>query len=331
MKRLLNAFYPYSHHHDLITSGDSILVALSGGPDSVALLKLLTMIRQTQKLKLACLHVNHELRRSADRDERFVRKICTAWNVPCYVKRQNVRRVAQQKKLSLEEAGREVRYRVLIKKARELKFRKIATAHTRDDQAETVMMRILRGAGLKGIAAVPVKRQEEGRLIIRPLLGVSKKSILAALKRAKISYVRDPSNEDDVYFRNRIRKNLLPKIEKEYSRGISDRLAALADDAQALYGYLAHEAQKRYRTLSKRHGKTLSLPVRQLRSLHPVIQTEVLFQAIEEVQGNRRRLTRKHLHAIQGLLKGPNKAASLTLPQRLKAQRDRERLILKKS
>ena len=291
MKSLLNTFRRTLRDHHLILPRDSVLVAVSGGPDSVCLLTLFKLIQRPLNLKLAAAHVNHRLRKSSDRDEAFVKSLCGKYKIPLYVRRVDVSSVARKRQLSLEEAGREVRYNFFIRQAKRLRLKKIATAHTCDDQAETVLMRLIRGAGVKGIAAIRAKRSQEGLDIIRPLLNVSKETILNTLRASSISYRKDPSNRSTLYLRNRIRRNLLPQIQREYNRQFQRNLVNLADDAAQVYDFLAEEAESNFRSISRRRRGVVRLPISRLQKIHPVLRFEIFFKAIENVQGSRRRLT----------------------------------------
>jgi len=244
----------------------------------------------------------------------------------CRPRRPKGRFYAKRKNKSIEESAREVRYRFLTKITRRKKAGIILTAHTRDDQAETVLMRIIRGTGIKGMGAMTSDRMEEGEIkVIRPLLSYSKREILSALNQAKIPYREDPSNRQMDFLRNRIRRQLIPKIEREYNPHVTHNLIGLSDEARGLYDFLRREAGIALKKYRRRHNGSVSLPIGKLSNIHPALLNEILFQAIEEVQGNRRKLTRKHLNAISSLLDGPDRTIQ-SLPKGLKAQRLKNQL-----
>ena len=152
-------FLKYIQENDLVSNGEGIVVGLSGGPDSVCLLNLLCSLREEMNLKIVAAHINHMLRaEEADKDEEYARSLCKKFNVEFFCKRVDINKYGKEKGLSSETAGREVRYDFFDDVMERLGFSKIATAHNSNDQAETVLMRIMRGTGLEGLTGIPVKR-----------------------------------------------------------------------------------------------------------------------------------------------------------------------------
>jgi tRNA(Ile)-lysidine synthase len=201
--------------------GDKILVALSGGPDSVALLYALLEIKDEFNLRLYVAHLNHKLRgRESDQDQEFVKNLSSKLNLKFFSKSIDVKKEAKRKKLSLEEAARSVRYRYLENLADRIRADKIALGHQADDQAETFLMRLLRGAGGAGLSGIPPKRGK----IIRPLIEIKKEEIEKFLKQKGLCYRTDSSNLLPNYFRNKIRLALLPQIKKKFNPKIVDVL-----------------------------------------------------------------------------------------------------------
>lgn len=233
----------------LIRPGERVLIACSGGPDSTALFHLLHGLSRSWKLKLALIHVNHGLRgRNSLRDEKFVRALAARAQVPFTGVRVRVQDLARRKKWSVEEAAREARYQAIERTAARRRMMKVAFAHTQDDQAETVLMRMLQGTGSRGLLAIRVSRPLGKSTLVRPLLGFRKKEILAWLKDQRYSFVKDETNKTPRFFRNRIRRKLMPLLKKEFNPKIVEALsripAALEDDFQVLAAAEA-EAWKR--------------------------------------------------------------------------------------
>ena len=197
-----------------VRRGDALLLAVSGGADSTALLLALHALREELALSLRVLHVHHGLRgEAAERDADFVRALAARYELPFELVRVDVRRAAREERQSLEEAGRELRYRALFAAAERWEKEcggrvKIATAHTEDDAAETVLLQLARGSGLKGAAGIPAIR---GRLV-RPLLEVSRAEVEAYLGRRGQNFVEDESNATDSFARNRLRRDILPRF-----------------------------------------------------------------------------------------------------------------------
>ena len=212
--------------HNLIAEGDKVLIGVSGGPDSVALLYLLNKLKKEFKLTLHIAHLDHMLRKDSYRDAEFVKRLAERLKLPSTITQVNVKELA--KKGSLEEIARNARLAFLFKIAKDVNADKIALGHNSDDQAETVLMRIIRGTGLYGLSGILPKRNIAGYEIIRPLLEVKRKDIEAFLKRKGIKPCIDMSNLEDIYFRNRIRNKLLPLLEKEYNKNIKEVLANMA-------------------------------------------------------------------------------------------------------
>lgn len=211
--------------NELIQKGERVLLALSGGPDSLCLLHILNDLSGMLGFELSALHLNHMIRGSAaDEDEAFLKEHCSALGVPLFAERADIPSLAAESGKSLEETGRDIRYRLLKEKG----FDKIAVAHNKNDQAETVLMRILRGTGVRGLAAMEYKR-EDG--IIRPLLDTERSEIEQYCRDKNLSPRMDKTNEETDYTRNRIRLELLPAL-KEYNPNIIDSLCRLADSAR---------------------------------------------------------------------------------------------------
>lgn len=302
MKRLLNELRDSSFR--LIPRHASVLIALSGGPDSVCLTKLLKTCRKSRALRLAAAHVNHGLRRSAAADERWVRRFCRDEGLEYFSLRVNVKQRARSESESIEEAARHARYRALVDLARREGFDRLATAHTADDQAETVLMRLASGSGLWGLAAIPVARTERGIQIIRPLLGISKSDILAALKRARASYRTDRSNTSLRYLRNRVRVQVIPYLSRTLNPRMAEHLSDLAADAGAWRSWADREASTFIaRHLRCRAGE-MRASVGAFKKLPAPIRIPVYFKICEGLTRREQHLRREHIRQIEALLEG---------------------------
>ncbi len=208
--------------HALVRRGDRVLVALSGGPDSVALLRLLRELEAAGELVVAGVaHLNHGLRDAAHADEQFCRALAAEIGVPFRSDLVDVRGRAERLQTSLEDAGRRARYELFERVATELEAAVIATGHTRDDQAETFLLRLLRGAGPRGLAGI---HPRSGR-VVRPLLDVGRDELRTYLAALGQPFRDDESNRDLSIPRNRIRHELLPLLSRDYSPAITDVLA----------------------------------------------------------------------------------------------------------
>ncbi|MDN5346460.1 MAG: tRNA(Ile)-lysidine synthase [Clostridia bacterium] len=216
--------------YSLLNSGDKVLVGVSGGPDSLALLHCLLAFKDEYKLKLYVGHLDHKLRgKESAAEAAYVARLAQSWGLPVKIEARDVRAYQVERGLTLEEAAREVRYQFLRQAANEVGAGKIAVGHQANDQAETVLLNLLRGSGVEGLKAMEPR---EGDLI-RPLLEVRREEIEAYCREHGLKPCRDPSNLDPAYRRNKIRLQLLPLLAREYNPAIVDALCRTADILRA--------------------------------------------------------------------------------------------------
>jgi len=218
-----------SDYH-LLSGGESVLVGLSGGPDSVVLLHILARLRRSLNLRLSAVYINHGIRkRAASREERFCRDLCKQLGVPFETVAEDIPALAKREKKGLEEAARDFRYTLFDRLTREQKLDRIALGHHADDQVETVLFRLARGTGRTGLLGIPHRR---GR-VIRPLLDVRKDEILKYLEDHRLTFCLDKTNRDSVYRRNYIRNKLLPALRKNLNPAVDQAVVNLADSLEA--------------------------------------------------------------------------------------------------
>lgn len=209
---LENKIYETITKYDLISSNQTVLLALSGGADSTALLIMLKKLSGIINFKICAMHINHMLRGAdADADENRCAQLCKELDVICYIKKIDVSNHAKKNNISIEQAGRELRYKELFLLKDELNANSIATAHHYDDNVETILMRCVRGTGIDGLCGIDIKRKDG---IIRPLLYIKKTEIITYLDKNKIFYCIDKTNYENEYFRNKIRNLIIPKLTK---------------------------------------------------------------------------------------------------------------------
>ena len=266
--------------HDLITQGDSILVGLSGGPDSVAMLHLLCKLRRSMKLLVHAVYINHGIRpKAAAEEEAFCRRLCRRLKVDLTIVREDVPTIAQRERTGIEETARNVRYRALESLADELDCEKIALGHHADDNIETILFRILRGTGRTGLLGIPIQR---GR-IIRPLLHSTRKEILDYLKKEKLRFCIDESNVSDEYSRNYLRNRLLPDIRQRLNPAVDSALLNLADTVAAEECFLADCASvKIKKTLNRTVGGKIELDLTFFRTYDVWLRRRVLRHCIAD-------------------------------------------------
>ncbi|MFQ5400050.1 MAG: tRNA lysidine(34) synthetase TilS [Anaerolineae bacterium] len=262
-----------------------IVVGVSGGPDSLALLHLFH--RTVAGDRLAAAHLNHGLRPSAGADARFVAETAAAWGVPCVIEEEDVPALALAKGLSLEEAGRQARYHFLAWVADRVGAPVVAVAHNADDQAETVLMHLLRGSGLAGLRGMlPISRLPDAPdvMLIRPFLEVSRAEIEAYCRRHELRPVEDRSNRDMAFFRNRLRHELLPLL-ADYSPQIGTRLRHLSALAAADYALLQDLTREKWGEVVVRSGADwVALDRKRWRAVPLSLRRALLRQAVRELR-----------------------------------------------
>ncbi len=290
----------------LLCPGQRILVAVSGGPDSVALLWVLWELHYSWAWKLAVAHVHHGLRgKDAEEDMIFARAMAEQLELPFFLRRVEPGSLRIHGR-SLQETAREARYRFLKEMAQEFAAQAIALGHQADDQAETLLAALVRGTGLKGMAAMPYGRG----LMVRPLLDVSRHEVLDYLEHKGLSFRKDPSNEDSRFLRVRIRHELLPLLRSRFNEGIRDvllrtaRLCALEED------YLEKEAQRLWTGVVQRAAEGgLCISSQSYRGVHKALRLRLLRLSYAQLRGNSRGLSMEHAELMDSLAfkEGPEK------------------------
>ncbi len=309
--------------NNLLSKNDRVVIALSGGADSVSLAHLLSGLRNKYSLKLYLLHFRHGLRNKKEegKDLKTVRNLAGRLFVPLTVKEINVQEFARRKKVGLEEAARILRYRYLAKFAQRYKYNKIATGHTLDDQAETVLLNLIRGSGLNGLSGIPVCRAENNFSIIRPLLKVTKNEILRYLQKVGLSYSQDFTNFQLDYTRNRIRNELIPLLE-EYNPQIKKHLAHLAEMIAEDMANQGKISDIFLSGLLKKEKKKIKLDLRRFLDYNKTIQTGIIGYLLEHY--GRRNFA--HFTALSELLREKKSGKRIDLGQGWQAEKEGSRI-----
>ncbi|UCC96020.1 MAG: tRNA lysidine(34) synthetase TilS, partial [Candidatus Omnitrophota bacterium] len=267
---------------------------------SVCMLYNFLKLRQEYKLTLVCVHFNHGLRPEADQEEDFVKQMCRELKVKYISEKKNVKDFFQGD--SLEQTARNLRYDFFLKVFRQTKIKKLALAHHKDDLVETVLMRLIRGAGLKGLRGFLPKSRYRGLTVIRPLIEMRKEDVITWLKKAKIPYHTDRSNFEDTFFRNKIRLKLLPLLQ-DLNPNIVESLYNIICGLSLDYDFIYAESRRLFRSLKRRQGqKAVALDIEGLKSLHPGMFNNVIRIAIEELKGDTRKIESRHLEEIRDLI-----------------------------
>lgn len=281
-----------------------LIAACSGGRDSICLLHILKQLQEEMDFELKAVYVHHGLRAAADEEARWLTELLKEWKVDCCVKRVDVMQRVRQTGESIEEAARFLRYQALQEEA---DGRWIVTAHHGEDQAETVLLRMLRGCGLKGLAGMEERRGN----VLRPLLRVSHREIEKYIEENSLPYVEDESNQDESYTRNWIRHRLIPLL-RERNPEISRTLADMAERLRADECYLEQEAEETFRRLYQAEG----LDVEGLRSLPGALRIRVLRLFIER-EGGLRDIGSVHIRMLEELIEKQSGAEAVLPGKRI--------------
>jgi len=324
----------YIREHELVKPGDRVGVAVSGGADSVALLRVLLELRATLGIVLSLLHFNHKIRGAdADEDERFVGALAEQHSLEFHRASSDVPAYAAEHKLSLEAAGREARYQFFESLLQRQALDVVATGHTMDDQAETVLMRVLRGAGSKGLSGIYPRKAikccdgKEARYIVRPLLAVRRAEVRAYLQSLNQCWREDATNADLQYARNRIRHGLIPLIETRFQPAAVMALAQIAEVVRAEEDYWEGELSRVIPDVVEDSGAGLTVSISRLVALHPALQRRVLRECAQRLTTS---LDFEHLTqllgAAHGCESGRATAEICELPGGWRVKRERQQL-----
>ena len=318
------------HRFDLLAQFRVLSAEVSGGSDSTALLLLLAECRKIRPFRLVAASVNHGLREEAARETALIRETAERLGIrflSLEIPAEEARSAAGRG--SLQEWARERRYALLTEAAIATGCNFIATGHTRDDQAETVLLRMLRGAGVDGISGIPKRRPLGGEIhVIRPVLGLGRESLRALLRESGIGFSDDPSNRDGRFLRVQVREELLPRMEA-MAPGVAARLAALAADAGALVAFF-EDVMLPSDTLFQplRLASGIRVPHRVFQSLPRPLWTRVIRRALARVQGDLRRIERVHLEPLEHHIGNRGSTGRLPFPDGPAVYVDRGSLLL---
>lgn len=287
----------YVERFHMIEPKDTIVLGISGGADSVCLLKILARWKEAWGISLRAVHVHHQLRgEEADADERFVRELCENEGIPCRVFHEDVQGMAQREKIGLEEAGRIARYRCFATVCEDVGGGKIALAHHQDDLAETMLHHLVRGTGMAGLCSLkPVSGNR-----IRPLLCLEKEEILVYLKAAGQPWRTDSSNLEDDYTRNRIRHHVLEELKTEVNPRAVRHMAQLSEELEETRVVLAQVAAEKRRQYVRKSEKGMLL-AEELKKEPDLIGRQIVHDLLKEISGKQKDFTRIHVEAVQEL------------------------------
>lgn len=314
---MLNKIAAYMEKWNMVEKGDRIIVGISGGADSVCLLFVLLELQKKIPFELTAVHVNHGLRgEAADADEAYVTALCRRQNVPCIVYREDVKRLAKERKQTTEEAGRQLRRELFEKTLIEKGGGKIALAHHKNDNAETFILNLARGTGLKGLGGM---RPVTGHFI-RPLLCVERSEIESYLEERGVDYCTDETNYEDDYVRNRIRHHMIPYMEREINRKTVSHMERTMEHLREVQSFLESETEKYLPGCVERTAQGYTVWGEAFGELPEVIKPLVVKRLLTELAGKAKDIESVHIEMVQQLFE---KQASrrVDLPYGLVAKR----------
>lgn len=291
--------------YNLIKSGDKIVLAVSGGPDSIFMLDILNKIRQNPKNNLSfniiVCHVNHMIRKEAEEDETYVINFCKKNNIEYYIKRIDVQKYANNKKVGTEEAGRIVRYEFFDEIMQKTKANKIAIAHNKNDKVETIIMNLLRGSGSLGIKGIEPKRDEK---YIRPIIEIERADIEKYCNQNKLEPRIDKTNFENTYTRNKIRNIVIPYIQKEFNPNIVNTITRLSEIITEEQQYLSKITKNEYQNLLiEEQENTIILDLKKFNILDNVIKKKLVLYTITKLKGSSKGIEKIHIDDIIKLCK----------------------------
>lgn len=311
----------------LIQKNDKILVALSGGPDSVCLLHSLKTLESEYNIKIYAAHLNHKIRGiEAQKDSIYAAQLCDSLGIVCFMKAVDVPAIAKENKKGIEETARNERYSMLFEVMNKIGANKLAVAHNLDDQAETVLMRLMRGTGMAGLKGMDYKRQDG---LIRPLMDVKKIDIEHYCEINNLKPRIDATNLEPDYTRNKIRLKLIPFIEDEFNPNFKESIARMANIMRQDHNYMESQVESFFEKnkLSSIEGK-LTLEVEEINELHESMKSLVIRKAIEKVVGNTIGIENIHIEDVLKLVREGKSKNRIDLPKGLKVYRNTNSIIL---
>jgi tRNA(Ile)-lysidine synthase len=334
--RLESKIIDFIQRHSLISPEEIVVVGVSGGADSVCLLHVLAKCQKRLGIKLHVAHLNHQLRGAeSEADAEYVSNLAGSLDIPITIDRQDVAAYRIERNFSLEEAARELRYAFLAKVAREVGANRIAVGHTRDDQVETILMHILRGAGIIGLCglapcspmaydrhgiSLPVsllslRAKRSNLLVIRPLLDVTREETTSYCQEHQLDPRIDSSNRSLSFFRNRLRLQLLPLL-RQYNPSVDQALLRLADIAKEDNAFIEQHASGLWEQVARQENNAIYFDRKQIASLPIALQRQLLRAAVTRLAGDTRDIEASHIEAARTLL---NKAVGkkISLPHEL--------------
>ncbi|MFH1479599.1 MAG: tRNA lysidine(34) synthetase TilS [Candidatus Omnitrophota bacterium] len=318
--------------HNMLEKHDRVLLGLSGGADSVALLNILSELKKEYSLYVYVAHLDHKFRGKESRGDRiFCEGLAKEMNFEFYYDEIDVPKIAKDKGLSSEEAARSVRYDFFKNICKRHDIKKIAVAHTKDDQAETVLMRMIRGSGMSGLGGMNPVKKIDSFFIIRPLIEASRVQVEDFLGTNKLRYRHDSSNDSVVFTRNKIRKELIPYLEKNFNSNIKEVLSNMAENLRVENEFFERYSTRKRKGMSKRiSASEIHIDIKKFRRQPDALKKRILRSALQETKGDLRRFTYQHWKELELLINERPTNSIVDLPGGIDVIKSKKEIIIKK-
>lgn len=282
--------------YNMIQENDLIVVAVSGGPDSMTLLNVLLKLKSKLNFKIVVAHVNHMIRSVADTETAYVKDFCDKNKISCYIKKINVIKKAELEKISTEEAGRNARYDFFEEIFKKINATKIAIAHNKNDNAETVLMNVIRGSGVSGLKGIDPVRDNK---FIRPLIEIDRKSIEQYCMEKNLNPKFDESNKENIYTRNKIRNLLIPYLEKEFNPSIIESINRLSSLATQENRYIEKIVNENFVNIKEdEDNDNIKLNLKEFNELDSFIKSKIILLCVQKLFGTTKGIEKIHIEDI---------------------------------
>ncbi|MBC5998249.1 tRNA lysidine(34) synthetase TilS [Romboutsia ilealis] len=312
--------------HELIQKGDKIVVGLSGGPDSVCLLHILSRLKEELDLEIYAAHLNHQIRGiEAQKDAFYISKLCEEMGITFFIKSINVPEYCEKNGVSIEEGARKLRYEMFYEIKNNTRANKIAIGHNLNDQAETILMRMMRGTGLQGLKGIEYIRDG---VIIRPILDIERNDIEEYCKQNKLNPRIDKTNLESIYTRNKIRLELIPYMKDNFNSNIIESIVRMGNSLRSDNDYIESEALIKFKEVSNINSDSVELNLKSYINLHNSMKVRILRNSIKHILGDTNFIDQRHIDDIIELEDESKIDKVINLPRGIYVYRKKDSIIL---
>ncbi|MEG1409242.1 MAG: tRNA lysidine(34) synthetase TilS [Terrisporobacter sp.] len=313
--------------YNLLQKGDKIVLGLSGGPDSVSLLHVLKQLESEYDISIYAAHLNHQIRGiEAQKDVMYISRLCDSLGVKLFVKSINVPAYCKENGLSIEEGARKLRYEMFYEIKQKTKSNKIAIGHNLNDQAETILMRMMRGTGLQGLRGIEYKRDDT---IIRPILDIERSSIEKYCDEHELNPRIDSTNLENIYTRNKIRLELIPYMQENFNNNVVESICRMGNNLKLDSEYIEQEGINKFNEVAKlNNNEEVEISLDKYIDLHKAIKSRIIRNSIKYILGDTNFVDQKHIEDIIELEEDTKINKKIVLPRGLFVYRNKNNILL---